>query len=457
MKLQLFLLALICSVFMTGLVMAAPVANDDAFTIYAPTVNLEEAAIIANDDPLLASTYSDFNALNVSYTFRGEITGFDGYLGLFNYTNNGSSGVDYFYYILTNGTNSSNQALVVIATGDNTAPSFNFTTRNYNNNDSNVTLVVNSSDGLLSNITNLENDKLFIIITKNVSFGNLSVDSDGSFNYTSNKTNGVDYFKYKVSDLSQESAEITVIIVIGNNTAPTALKDVYTLVNASVVANDVNVTASVMANDSDAENDILFAHLNSTTTNGTLDFNLDGSFVYFPNVNFSGIDSFTYYITDQNLNSSIVNVTLYVNTTAPSDNTGGSGDTGDSGSSSNGGGSNGGTCVTQWNCTAWSVCSNGTQVRTCSYPTGFCAPKNAKPIVQTSCVVANANNNTNSTSGSEDRLTNVVFDKFNSITGAVTGSFAKAPKWVYAFIAAIIVALIVLLILKKIKSWSKKK
>lgn len=445
--------ALIISVVMTSMVMAVPFVTNDTFTIYTPTVNLEEAAIIANDDPLLSSTYLDFSALNVSAPFRGEITGFDGYLGLFNYTNNGTSGVDYFTYVLTNCSDTSGLAYVIMATSDNTAPSFNFTTRVYTNSTNN-TLEVNALDGLLSNVTNIENDKLFIILTENVHFGNLTIGDDGSFNYTSNKTNGIDFFKYKISDLSQTSSEILVLIKIGNNTAPVALADNYSISNLSVVLNDVNITGSVMTNDSDAESDVLFAYLNQTTQNGTLTFHSDGTFEYYPNVSFSGIDSFTYFITDQDQNSSSVNVTLYVNVTMAVD----SGNTG--GSSSSGGSSGGigvgGPCITKWNCTEWSSCTNSTQTRTCSYPSYYCAPTSPRPALAQACGVA-GNNSINP--GSEDKTGSSLGDKisgtFSAITGAVIGLFAKTSNWALAFVVLVVVAFVALLVLKKRKAKSK--
>jgi VCBS repeat-containing protein len=58
------------------------------------------------------------------------------------------------------------------------------------------------------------------------------------------------------------------------------------------------VGASVAANDSDPDGDALTYALVSGTANGTLTFRADGSYDYVPAPNFSGIDSFTYSVSD---------------------------------------------------------------------------------------------------------------------------------------------------------------
>ena len=52
-----------------------------------------------------------------------------------------------------------------------------------------------------------------------------------------------------------------------------------------------------------------------------------------------------------------------------------------------GGRTSGGGCATQWNCTEWSECIGGLQVRTCSYPKGYCKPGYDKPAENQTCAV----------------------------------------------------------------------
>lgn len=56
-------------------------------------------------------------------------------------------------------------------------------------------------------------------------------------------------------------------------------------------------------------------------------------------------------------------------------------------------GGGGGACTTNWECSAWSICSaDGTQTRTCSYPTNYCTPGSAKPVETQSCTPTISNN-----------------------------------------------------------------
>src|SRR5690606_33310107 len=66
----------------------------------------------------------------------------------------------------------------------------------------------------------------------------------------------------------------------------------------------VTAEEGVLANDTDAEDDPLVAVVDSTTVNGNLIFNENGSFEYTPNPGFEGIDRFTYYANDGMISSS---------------------------------------------------------------------------------------------------------------------------------------------------------
>jgi VCBS repeat-containing protein len=68
----------------------------------------------------------------------------------------------------------------------------------------------------------------------------------------------------------------------------------------------------VLANDTDADGDMLTALLATPPSNGTLTFNADGSFTYTPRANFSGMDSFTYRARDGIVNSTPATVTITV-------------------------------------------------------------------------------------------------------------------------------------------------
>jgi VCBS repeat-containing protein len=68
----------------------------------------------------------------------------------------------------------------------------------------------------------------------------------------------------------------------------------------------------VLANDTDADGNTLSAVLVSRPTLGSLNLNADGSFVYTPDPNYNGSDSFTYKANDGSLRSPEAAVILTV-------------------------------------------------------------------------------------------------------------------------------------------------
>jgi VCBS repeat-containing protein len=56
--------------------------------------------------------------------------------------------------------------------------------------------------------------------------------------------------------------------------------------------------AGVLANDSDPDGDSLTALLDVAPAHGAVMLNADGSFTYTPDAGFSGMDSFTYLVSD---------------------------------------------------------------------------------------------------------------------------------------------------------------
>jgi hypothetical protein len=97
----------------------------------------------------------------------------------------------------------------------------------------------------------------------------------------------------------------------GNN-PPVAVDDGYSMVKNTTL----NVLApGVLGNDSDPDGDPLSAALGSSnTSNGTLSFFDDGSFVYTPEPDFTGTDSFTYTANDGTTDSNEATVTIAINT-----------------------------------------------------------------------------------------------------------------------------------------------
>ena len=86
-----------------------------------------------------------------------------------------------------------------------------------------------------------------------------------------------------------------------NLNLPVAVDDSYTMVEDSVLTVDGSTDSqpSLLANDSDADGDPLTViGVLSSPERGTLSFQSNGNFVYTPEANFFGQDSFVYQITD---------------------------------------------------------------------------------------------------------------------------------------------------------------
>ncbi len=113
-----------------------------------------------------------------------------------------------------------------------------------------------------------------------------------------------------VSDGELEDCEEITITVNYINLAPVAVADTYT------TDEDVVLTVAapgVLENDSDPNGDALTAILVDGVDHGTLTFNADGSFVYTPEQDYNGTDSFTYKASDGELESEVVTVTITIN------------------------------------------------------------------------------------------------------------------------------------------------
>jgi VCBS repeat-containing protein/predicted outer membrane repeat protein len=122
--------------------------------------------------------------------------------------------------------------------------------------------------------------------------------------------NGPDSFTFKVNDGTVDSNLATVTITITPvNDAPVAVDDAYTTDEDT----DLVVSApGVLGNDSDPEDDPLTAVLDEAPAHGELTLNANGSFVYIPDEDYAGTDTFTYHANDGELDSNTVTVTITI-------------------------------------------------------------------------------------------------------------------------------------------------
>jgi VCBS repeat-containing protein len=175
---------------------------------------------------------------------------------------------------------------------------------------------------LLLNDSSPDNRTLTAQDVTQPSHGSVTVNADGSFVYTPpSGFTGTDSFTYDLTDGALTSDPATVTInVKPTNTAPTATDLSYSVDQGDSL--DTDVYDGVLTGAADADDDTLFASLFSDPSDGTLTFNLDGSFTYTPNTSFYGTDSFQYEVFDGTTYSSPATVTLTVNQDVPTANPG---------------------------------------------------------------------------------------------------------------------------------------
>lgn len=290
----------------------APVAsNDSYFTNLNTPLSVPPIGVIANDtdvdgDPLSAVLVR--GPSNGTLAFNSD--------GSFTYTPGpGFTGTDSFTYFVTDGQAFSAAATVSVAVlPPNGRPVAS-------NDDSYAvsagSVLVVPAAGVLANDTGSGIGTLRASLVNGPSYGTLTLNANGSFTYTPAVVFSVtDSFNYKATDGSGTTGTAHVVITVqGVNVAPTATADSYTTARDTTLAVPPSGT---LANDADANGDVLNAVLVSGTQHGTLQLNPDGSFVYTPDPGFEGTDSFTYQAVDPfGATSGTVTVTLTVTAPAP--------------------------------------------------------------------------------------------------------------------------------------------
>lgn len=160
--------------------------------------------------------------------------------------------------------------------------------------------------GVLQNDSDPQSQPITALLDNDVSHGSLVLNADGSFNYTPTSNYfGTDNFSYRASDGVQSSGVVTVVLtIIPVNDAPVAQPDVAELHQGETVA------ITVLANDGDVENSPLTPVIDSQPINGSASVNNVGHIVYSHNGSQTVSDSFSYHVTDADLNSNTVTVSI---------------------------------------------------------------------------------------------------------------------------------------------------
>lgn len=158
-----------------------------------------------------------------------------------------------------------------------------------------------------ANDTDVEFGVLSYSIVTNPTHGTLQNAGSGYYRYTpAANFNGTDSFNYQVTDADGATAIATVRVTVSPSYDPVvAHADVF---NGT---EDQQISGSVTTNDA-YEAGPLTASLRTTPTKGSVAINADGTFVYTPNANTNGTDSFSYTVTDARGGSSWQTVTLHI-------------------------------------------------------------------------------------------------------------------------------------------------
>ncbi|MDE5420929.1 cadherin domain-containing protein [Ancylomarina sp. DW003] len=138
-----------------------------------------------------------------------------------------------------------------------------------------------------------------------VTHGELNIHADGTYTYTPDLNfNGTDSFVYRVCDDSapQQCDEATVSVTIHSvNDAPLAMND-----EAEVNEDEILNGLSVLDNDSDVDSNGLSINTSpiEDVEHGSLTINSDGTYVYIPDANYFGEDTFVYELCDNETSES---------------------------------------------------------------------------------------------------------------------------------------------------------
>ncbi|MBQ4835874.1 Ig-like domain-containing protein [Pseudoalteromonas luteoviolacea] len=143
--------------------------------------------------------------------------------------------------------------------------------------------------------------------------GAVSISSNGAFNYVpTNSFFGTDSFVYQVENAQGATAQATVTINIEavqvfiltlNNTYKVEKNTELSVSSNGVLVNDIHLGNQELQVETQPERDV---------SNGTLVLNSDGTFVYTPNAEFVGEDSFTYNVRSNDGEVQTAEVTIIV-------------------------------------------------------------------------------------------------------------------------------------------------
>ncbi|QDT46119.1 hypothetical protein Pan258_01360 [Symmachiella dynata] len=167
---------------------------------------------------------------------------------------------------------------------------------------------LDTNDSVLDNDSDVESSDLQAVLVRGAAHGRVILASDGTFSYIPDAGfYGVDQFTYAASDGSALSETSTVTLSVAR--MPTAEGDDFAVIaNTPLLVSD----GGVLNNDSPADGDIGQVELVSGPAHGTVRLYANGEFLYTPDADYVGQDSFSYRVVGSDSTSAAAAVTIDV-------------------------------------------------------------------------------------------------------------------------------------------------
>ncbi|TWU42564.1 Ig-like domain-containing protein [Novipirellula artificiosorum] len=277
----------------------APVAVDDDYVVDQDmSLVVPASGVLANDSDVDADTLS---AAIVGDPSHGDV--WLGEDGSFTYTpEDGFYGQDSFTYRVQDSSLVSDTATVTIMVNRvNSVP-----VANDDSYDVDEDQPINvATPGVLGNDRDDDGDPITANIISGVSHGQLNLNQDGSFNYTPEANfAGTDSFSYVANDGFGNSDQAIVTLTVNS------VNDVPTAESQSIVLPEDD-SKPVTLQGSDLDGDTLTYTVTIGPTHGTL-AGTAPALTYEPAANYSGLDSFTFTVSDGIAESAAATVSISV-------------------------------------------------------------------------------------------------------------------------------------------------
>ncbi|MCL2656886.1 MAG: Ig-like domain-containing protein [Betaproteobacteria bacterium] len=220
----------------------------------------------------------------------------------------GYSGADSFTYSVSDGTDNTTYT-VTITISDNVPATFD--------GDSTANVTEDSGDYVRTGqivVTDPDDPAATIVAQTNVAgnYGSFSIDADGNWTYTADNVKlkplsspgqATDRFTIQ----SNDGTTFDIVITLnGVNDAPTAADDTITTAYNTAISGQLPA-----ASDVDEGDHVTYAK-DADPAHGTVAVHADGSYTYMPEAGYSGADSFTYSVTDDQGASNTYTVSVTV-------------------------------------------------------------------------------------------------------------------------------------------------